>query len=380
MFFDGLLLALNRAVESCIPQKEYQEFDYSNNNSDTDYLLDEKKAIFNQENINITHNNNNNNNNNNKRNYSNKKTNYHNNHKTFKSKRSNSNLFKLSTKWNSSTPSVNSSIMSTSSVSPPSPNAVAAPLWKEQVDPNIKAELSQEEIHRQEIIFEIIRTESDFANDIQYLIEHYINPLQDSGIRLPPSLKQTFDILPYIQLFHFQVSVQFKCIQAIMYPVVPSITHILRDLAKQFSIYETYLVHHKAAISEIAHAKKKNNKLGQLVKSLESSVPPSGSCRYLTIESLLTKPFQRLCKYPLLVKTLLKVTPPEHEDFNSLRDLHDQIDCALNELQERKYEYERKSKNDGYDFLPKKLGSLNPFNKIYSNSQYKRSGTLSFVR
>lgn len=90
-----------------------------------------------------------------------------------------------------------------------------------------------------------------------------------------------------------------------MYPVVPSITHIIRDLAQQFSVYESYLVHHKTAISEIAHAKKKNNKLGQLVKSLELEVPLSSGCRYLTIESLLIKPFQRLCKYPLLVKVTI---------------------------------------------------------------------------
>ncbi|CAG8465632.1 3198_t:CDS:2 [Diversispora eburnea] len=306
MLFNSLLLALNRVVESCIPHKNYQEFkedsDNNSNNDDSDtiYLLDEKETIFDQETIT---------NKDKKQNHGNKKNIYNNNRKNPKPKRSNSNLFKLSTKWDFSTPSVNSSIISVSSiVTPPSPNAVSAPLWKEQVDPNIKAELSQEEIHRQEIIFEIIRTECDFANDIRYLIE------------------------------------QFRCIQAIMYPVVPSITHILRDLAKQFSIYESYLIHYKAAISEIAYSKKKKNKLGQLVKSLESNVPPSGSCRYLTIESLLTKPFQRLCKYPLL--TLLKVTPSGHEDFNSLRDLHDQIDCALNELQERKYEYERKFKND----------------------------------
>ena len=86
-----------------------------------------------------------------------------------------------------------------------------------------------------------------------------------------------------------------------MYPVIPSIAHILRDLATEFRMYESYLVHHKMAISEIANARKKNNKLGQLFKNLEADIPPGPPGRILTIESLLTKPFQRLCKYPLLV-------------------------------------------------------------------------------
>src|SRR5436853_7783532 len=83
-----------------------------------------------------------------------------------------------------------------------------------------------------------------------------------------------------------------------MHPIVPSIAHILRDLAAHFYMYEAYLIHHKMAISEIANAHKKNNKLGQLVKNLEADLLQG---RILTLESLITKPFQRLCKYPLLV-------------------------------------------------------------------------------
>ncbi|GBB83604.1 hypothetical protein RclHR1_01030019 [Rhizophagus clarus] len=213
-------------------------------------------------------------------------------------------------------------------VSPPSPTKVA-PLWKEQVDSNIKNGLNPLEIHRQEIMFEIIRTEKAFVDDIRYLNEHYVKTIQCSGIRLPPSLNETFKILPDILLLHFNVSWQLLCIQAIMYPIIPSIAHILRELATQFRMYESYLVHHKMAISEIANARKKNNKLGQLVKNLESDIPPGPPGRILTLESLLTKPFQRLCKYPLLVMTLLRATAPDHKDHSQLMDLHNQIDCAL---------------------------------------------------
>lgn len=94
-----------------------------------------------------------------------------------------------------------------------------------------------------------------------------------------------------------------------MYPIIPSIAHILRDLATQFQMYESYLVHHKMAISEIANARKKNNKLGQLVKNLEADIPPGPPGRILTLESLLTKPFQRLCKYPLLVMVRIHSFP-----------------------------------------------------------------------
>ena len=86
-----------------------------------------------------------------------------------------------------------------------------------------------------------------------------------------------------------------------MYPIIPSIAHILQELATQFHMYESYLVHHRMAISEIVNARKKNNKLGQLVRKLEGDIADIPQGRILTLESLLTKPFQRLCKYPLLV-------------------------------------------------------------------------------
>ncbi|CAG8533665.1 9703_t:CDS:2 [Funneliformis mosseae] len=321
MLFNEILSSLNKAV-SYIPS-------HSSNNDNDDGILDEKKSIQSDNGM------------------------------LEKLKRSGSSrsLFKLTVSmkksWNSSSPSI-------TTVSPPSPTQ-AAPLWKEQVDSNIKAELPASEIHRQEIIYEIIRTEKAFVEDVRYLIEHYVTSIQDSGIRLPSSLIETFTILPDILLLHLNVSLQLLCIQAIMYPVVPSIAHILRDLATQFQMYESYLIHHKMAISEIANARKKNNKLGQLLKALEDDIPQG---RFLSLESLLTKPFQRLCKYPLLVMTLLRATAPSHKDHALLSDLHNQIDCALRDLQERKAEHERSSEEDEF---PRKFGSFGRFNKFTSN-------------
>ncbi|CAG8639777.1 373_t:CDS:2 [Cetraspora pellucida] len=306
MLFNGLLVAFNRAVGTYVPQISEKAV---TDNDETDSLMDEKRSIY--------------------------CASTYEKRKIPRIIRSSSGFLKSPMKrsWNSSVPNVSSTPIVTPLAPTPAP-----PLWKEQVDPNIKAELTQAEIHRQEIMFEIIRTEKAFVEDMKYLTD------------------------------------QLRCTQAIMYPVVPSISHILRDLSKQFQIYEPYLVHYKMAISEIANARKKNNKLGQLVKSLESNLLPG---RYLTLESLLTKPFQRLCKYPLLVMTLLRATAPDHKDHPSLVDLHDQMDCALKELQERKSRYEHLKENDEFSG---RVATLSPFSKLYSTYRYKRSVTMPFTR
>lgn len=133
MLFNGILSSLNKAVELALSNTKQEDY--------TDEL-DEKKSIYTD-----------------------------NKNDMFERLRrtgSNRSLFKLSIKksWNFSSQSVNGPAI----VTPPSPTKVA-PLWKEQVDSNIKNGLNPSEIHRQEVIFEIIRTEKAFVDDIRYLNE-----------------------------------------------------------------------------------------------------------------------------------------------------------------------------------------------------------------
>jgi hypothetical protein len=84
-----------------------------------------------------------------------------------------------------------------------------------------------------------------------------------------------------------------------MKPVIPSISNILGELTKELEVYESYLIHHQMAISELTNARRKKNKLGKILNRLDRQELPTG--KYMSVESLLAKPFQRLCKYPLLI-------------------------------------------------------------------------------
>src|SRR3990167_8226192 len=62
------------------------------------------------------------------------------------------------------------------------------------------------------------------------------------------------------------------------------------------------------------------------LRSYPPSIPIPQTCmqnsetRNLELDSFLIIPLQRICKYPLLLKELLKSTPPGHTDFASLSD------------------------------------------------------------
>src|SRR3990167_7616875 len=59
-------------------------------------------------------------------------------------------------------------------------------------------------------------------------------------------------------------------------------------------------------------------------------------CRGLTLFSFLIKPIQRICKYPLLLKDLLKHTPSAHSDYEKLESALQKIECVVSYDNERK--------------------------------------------
>ena len=62
--------------------------------------------------------------------------------------------------------------------------------------------------------------------------------------------------------------------------------------------------------------------------------------RGLNLSSFLLLPIQRLCKYPLLIKELLKQTSKTHQDYKSLSMALEQLEATVNLINDRKREIE----------------------------------------
>jgi hypothetical protein len=64
------------------------------------------------------------------------------------------------------------------------------------------------------------------------------------------------------------------------------------------------------------------------------------ACHSLEIEAFLIKPMQRICRYPLLLKELLKYTPPNHGDRLDLESAVSQIEDLIRSINETKRQLE----------------------------------------
>jgi len=60
--------------------------------------------------------------------------------------------------------------------------------------------------------------------------------------------------------------------------------------------------------------------------------------------SYVIKPVQRLCKYPLLLRELLKFTPNTHPDYKDLQEAYTKIEAAVLHVNEAKRKKENGSK------------------------------------
>jgi hypothetical protein len=60
----------------------------------------------------------------------------------------------------------------------------------------------------------------------------------------------------------------------------------------------------------------------------------------LGVSSFLIKPLQRICKYPLFIRELLKYTPMSHPDYQNLLIAYERIDDVIKEINEKTHNLE----------------------------------------
>jgi len=183
---------------------------------------------------------------------------------------------------------------------------------------------------RKEIFLEIIHTERDYIRDLELFRITFMDPLQSN----PKLLKSKYfdDIFSnwnelldlsqkLISLFEKQKGNENF-----------SVGDLFSELAPEFKIYTIYCVNHPNAIKVL---KSWREKCPAFV-AFEKEVISAGQTKGLNIESYLIKPIQRICKYPILFRELLKNTPPGHPEFQKVLNASDKIDQVVSYINENK--------------------------------------------
>ncbi|KAH6592593.1 hypothetical protein BASA50_007969 [Batrachochytrium salamandrivorans] len=143
-------------------------------------------------------------------------------------------------------------------------------------------------IKRQEVIHELISTESDYLRDLRVLIEVFMNNMRSMSILPKEGLETIFSNTEQLIQLH---------------------------QADKLKIYCVFCTNHSVASEYLINQKNQ----GDLKIFLQyCSLRPE--CRGMDLSSFLLKPIQRICKYPLLLREIKKHTPDTHADSCGIDD------------------------------------------------------------
>ncbi|CAF0731164.1 unnamed protein product [Rotaria sp. Silwood1] len=174
--------------------------------------------------------------------------------------------------------------------------------------PRVKALSNAQRLRK--VIFELVETERSYVQDMQRLLERYIEPLRDDSKLLPADaieslyvsvksihqLQQTFlkrleSSIP-TEILAYNATHEFR-------DILVSIADTFLSYSQYFKLYSTFCAMH-LRINRLLDIHQSNQHLKEFLAARNPRHQHS-----LSFESYLIKPVQRILKYPLLIQQML---------------------------------------------------------------------------
>jgi len=201
------------------------------------------------------------------------------------------------------------------------------------------------DIKRKYLVREIIKTEHEYVKDLHTFVEEIMKPLGQKKDFL------TGDMLvpPKMMSAIFSNIVQIKAVNDELWKnfegkeeseIGLNIGKTFIEYADYFKIYTQYCANQPNA-ERTVELLLQNSQFDSYLEEKRWTIP---ECRELTFQSFLVKPMQRMCKYPLLLKELIKYTRDSHPDKNNLLLALEKLTWVVTDINENKRRFETQAK------------------------------------
>ncbi|KAF9900759.1 hypothetical protein EC991_006914 [Linnemannia zychae] len=181
-------------------------------------------------------------------------------------------------------------------------------VWANSVPASVYAAASKKERTRQEVIFEVVKTEHNFVRDLELLEEIFITPLRASDVIAPERLETLIEdiFLNYSEILDLNRAL-LEALKARQeeQPLVEAIGDVLLPHLVGFEeAYTRYIP--RIAISEFVY--NKESKQNARFKQFLDDCSRHPEARRLNLRHFLSQPYQRLPRYPLLLSQVISKT------------------------------------------------------------------------
>ncbi|ORZ25372.1 hypothetical protein BCR42DRAFT_400016 [Absidia repens] len=190
-------------------------------------------------------------------------------------------------------------------------------LWADLVTKSEYNAISSKERKRQEGIYELIYTETNYIKDLEYLDDMWIQPLTKTDIihesRRPAFVDTVFSNIASIYAINVRLMTALLARQKERL-AVHAIGDIMLDFVVDFEPYIKYGARQHEAKYALEYERYINPSFDWFINDTERH-PAS---QKLELNGYLTKPTTRLGKYLLLLHEILKRTPEDHPDYDDI--------------------------------------------------------------
>eukprot|EP00732_Lithocolla_globosa_P002161 Lithocolla_globosa_v1_NODE_1328_length_2667_cov_11.503446.p2 type:complete len:329 gc:universal NODE_1328_length_2667_cov_11.503446:1042-56(-) len=111
--------------------------------------------------------------------------------------------------------------------------------WIDVVDPKEREKLSKDECKRQEVLYELFQTESDYVRDMDVIVEVFMIPCRQKKVLKPKDLSVVFSNIEQLLPVN-QELLRLLAEQRTKSEVVDKVGHILLRLADYLKMYNVY--------------------------------------------------------------------------------------------------------------------------------------------
>eukprot|EP00794_Sanderia_malayensis_P011167 gene11167-12340_t len=216
--------------------------------------------------------------------------------------------------------------------------------WSKMVDEKVIKKLKVKEVKRQEVIHELINTEKTHVRNLKVLEKVFLKPMKRKQIMPLENIQQIFPNLEELIEIHTSLLADMNARCAEQGKVIRSIADVmLRRFdgtpGEKAKVTTAQFHHDQKMASEMLKSRmKKDPKLAAFMARQEES----RHCRRLKFNDIMATTHQRLTKYPLLLREILKHTPaplPEHKEVEKCqrccKDILNHVNEAIAESENR---------------------------------------------
>ena len=191
-----------------------------------------------------------------------------------------------------------------------------------------KIEREKRQRQRGLIISELIETEKDYVRDLRILIDVFYTPLKAKAVlKKEKSVSSIFS--PISLMLNVNVEL-LASLQKVDSPTLDTVCDAFLEIIPYFKMYSTFVDSFEKTCAQIAKLRRTKPKFRKfLERCLEDP-----QTRGLDLESFMIKPVQRLLKYPLFFRDLLRKTRrrnPAYQKLERVQTMMENVASSVNE-------------------------------------------------